>query len=86
VAFVSEAVNTLQRRAAGAGTDVWLQSPLYPDYYRQTFHFQTDGWLSAQSAAVYETSTETLFVGRQVRGPVTHFICLVHSVVFVTGH
>ena len=29
------------------------------------FHYQTDGWLSADSADVYETSTETLFLGRQ---------------------
>ena len=29
-----------------------------PDYYRQNFHFQTDGWLSDQSAApVNKTST-----------------------------
>lgn len=26
---------------------------------------QTDGWLSQQSAQVYELSTETLFIGRQ---------------------
>ena len=26
---------------------------------------QTDGWLSEQSAKVYEVSTETLFLGRQ---------------------
>ena len=26
---------------------------------------QTDGWLSSQSARIYESSTETLFVGRQ---------------------
>ena len=26
---------------------------------------QTDGWLSDKSASVYETSTETLFIGRQ---------------------
>lgn len=30
-----------------------------------TFHYQTDGWLSTRSAAVYETSTEALFFGRQ---------------------
>ena len=28
-------------------------------------HAQTDGWLSEQSAKVYEVSTETLFLGRQ---------------------
>jgi ubiquinone/menaquinone biosynthesis C-methylase UbiE len=47
------------------GTRVWLSSPLYPDYYLNTFHWQTDGWLSKESAKVYEVSTETLFVGRQ---------------------
>merc|ERR1719265_2920761 len=29
------------------------------------FHYQTDGWMSPSSAKVYETSTETLFLGRQ---------------------
>eukprot|EP00798_Chlamydomonas_sp_ICE-L_P005822 gene5822-6107_t len=30
-----------------------------------SYHYQTDGWLSDKSAAVYEHSTETLFFGRQ---------------------
>ena len=51
--------------AAAPETRVWLSSPLYPDYYLNTFHWQTDGWLSKASAEVYEVSTETLFVGRQ---------------------
>ena len=38
---------------------------LFPEYYRNDFHYQTDGWMSTRSASVYETSTETLFVGRQ---------------------
>jgi ubiquinone/menaquinone biosynthesis C-methylase UbiE len=29
------------------------------------FHYQTDGWLSSDSANAYEASTETLFLGRQ---------------------
>lgn len=33
--------------------------------YPQSWHYQTDGWLSPDSAAVYDTSTETLFIGRQ---------------------
>ena len=37
----------------------------YPDYYQNNFHFQGDGWMSSKSADVYETSTETLFLGRQ---------------------
>mmetsp|Transcript_14394 Transcript_14394/g.23769 ORF Transcript_14394/g.23769 Transcript_14394/m.23769 type:complete len:531 (+) Transcript_14394:51-1643(+) len=40
-------------------------SAIYPSYYLNDFHFQTDGWLSTTSAERYETSTETLFLGRQ---------------------
>ena len=34
-----------------------------PRYYRQNFHFQTDGWLSPRSATIYDTQVETLFTG-----------------------
>lgn len=34
-----------------------------PGYYQQNFHFQSDGWLSEGSAAVYDTQVETLFTG-----------------------
>jgi ubiquinone/menaquinone biosynthesis C-methylase UbiE len=34
-----------------------------PDYYRQNFHFQSDGWLSHESAAIYDTQVEVLFTG-----------------------
>jgi ubiquinone/menaquinone biosynthesis C-methylase UbiE len=34
-----------------------------PDYYRQNFHFQSDGWLSEESAAIYDTQVEVLFTG-----------------------
>jgi len=34
-----------------------------PDYYRQNFHFQSDGWLSDRSAALYDTQVEVLFTG-----------------------
>lgn len=65
VRFVSEAARTLERREQGSPDEVWFKSPYLPDYFQNTFHYQTDGWLSTKSAAVYETSTETLFVGRQ---------------------
>ena len=35
----------------------------YPDYYRRNFHFQTGGWLSAESARLYDYQVETLFLG-----------------------
>lgn len=34
-----------------------------PGYYRQHFHFQSDGWLSEESAALYDTQVEVLFTG-----------------------
>merc|ERR1719491_1058990 len=68
--FVSEAVDTLTRRNRGSEEDkrIWLtddKSDKYPDYYKTAFHYQTDGWMSQKSADIYETSTETLFLGRQ---------------------
>lgn len=64
-AFVTEATETLRRREEGRPESVWLKGLSLPDYFNNTFHYQTDGWLSSKSAGVYETSTETLFVGRQ---------------------
>jgi ubiquinone/menaquinone biosynthesis C-methylase UbiE len=37
---------------------------LRPDYYLQNFHFQTDGWLTEESADRYDTQVEVLFKGR----------------------
>jgi len=63
--FLREASDTLARNQAQADTKTWVEGSIYPDYYKHTFHYQTDGWFSADSAEVYETSTETLFLGRQ---------------------
>jgi ubiquinone/menaquinone biosynthesis C-methylase UbiE len=35
----------------------------YPDYYLQTFHYQTDGYLSDHSASLYDLQVEILFNG-----------------------
>jgi len=84
--FVNEAIATLARRNRQNEEDkkIWLSdeaSPkLYPEYYQNAFHYQTDGWMSRRSADVYETSTETLFLGRQdamqraTLPPVTSFV------------
>ncbi len=34
-----------------------------PAYYRQNFHFQSGGWLTDHSAAIYDTQVEVLFTG-----------------------
>jgi len=75
--FIREAVGTLGRRARAKEEDKQVRffkshpgtkehiSKLYPDYYQTAFHYQGEGWMSTESANVYETSTETLFLGRQ---------------------
>ncbi|KAI8475763.1 MAG: S-adenosyl-L-methionine-dependent methyltransferase [Monoraphidium minutum] len=64
--FINEAVGTLNRRLSEADASNWFSSDMYPKYYMDnTFHYQTDGWLSPRSATVYEFSTESLFFGRQ---------------------
>ena len=35
----------------------------YPSYYRRTYHWQSDGWLSDRSARLYDASVEFLFGG-----------------------
>jgi ubiquinone/menaquinone biosynthesis C-methylase UbiE len=55
------------------------RSRRYPAYFRRTFHWQTDGYLSRRSAELYDVSVEFLFMGcadvmrRQVIPPMTRF-------------
>ena len=51
--FLPEAAATLQRRVAEKPEEVWLSGTMYPQYYSKSFHYQSDGWLSSQSASVY---------------------------------
>ncbi|MCE8000797.1 MAG: class I SAM-dependent methyltransferase [Rhodobiaceae bacterium] len=52
----------------------------FPRYYLQNFHFQTDGWLSEDSANLYDTQVETLFAGtadamrRQALVPIAEYL------------
>ena len=51
-----------------------------PRYYQQNFHFQTDGWMSEESARLYDTQVEVLFSGatatmrRMGLVPIAHFM------------
>ncbi len=40
-----------------------INKELYPDYYLQNFHHQTDGYLSDHSAELYDLQVEILFNG-----------------------
>jgi ubiquinone/menaquinone biosynthesis C-methylase UbiE len=54
-----------RRRAQEAGDLEVAQDggTAYPDYYLRNFHYQTDGYLSAHSAALYDFQVEVLFNG-----------------------
>jgi len=51
-----------------------------PRYYLQNFHYQTDGWMSDESARIYDIQVESLFGGsanlmrRQTLVPLAKFI------------
>lgn len=51
-----------------------------PDYYAQDFHFQTGGYLSQESARLYDVQVETLFLGgaapmrREALRPIAEFM------------
>lgn len=52
----------------------------YPQYYRQNFHYQTDGYLSETSANLYDVQVEILFGGtadamrRRVIAPIARYL------------
>ncbi|HYH23050.1 MAG TPA: class I SAM-dependent methyltransferase [Azospirillum sp.] len=70
-AFFRDLPEVVRRRRAGIGFEVRENPPpmvetgaeKLPPYYRQNFHFQTDGYLSARSAQLYDHQVEVLFGG-----------------------
>lgn len=54
-----------KRRLGRRGVEVRSEAPegRYPAYYLQNFHFQTGGWLTEESARLYDTQVEILFTG-----------------------
>lgn len=64
--FLQDVAEVDRRRVAREGAEVRERldgSNRYPAYYRQNFHYQTDGWLSDESAKLYDHQVETLFTG-----------------------
>ncbi len=64
-AFLSDVPEVDRRRLDRNGVEVRdIADPeQFPTYYRQNFHYQSDGWLSDDSAAIYDTQVEALFTG-----------------------
>lgn len=79
--LVLDAPRILARRKRGDYKDLPpIDRDRYPAYYRRTFHWQTDGYLSEHSADLYDLGVELLFRGtadimrRQVIPPVTRHL------------
>ncbi|MCC7271974.1 MAG: class I SAM-dependent methyltransferase [Alphaproteobacteria bacterium] len=64
-AFLADLASVSARRRRGDHQEV-ARDPAFahlPRYYRQNFHYQTDGWLSERSARLYDFQVEVLFSG-----------------------
>ena len=66
-AFFKDVPDVARRRAEQAHQEVNERqngfTEALPRYYRQNFHFQTDGWLSERSARLYDFQVDVLFSG-----------------------
>jgi ubiquinone/menaquinone biosynthesis C-methylase UbiE len=64
---LADGIRLSARRSRGRTTEFNRQArellDELPRYYRRNFHFQTDGYLSERSAALYEHQVEMLFRG-----------------------
>ncbi len=65
IRYVADLPAIAKRRKAHAHDEVFrtTEPGRYPRYYLQNFHYQTDGYLSAKSAALYDHQVEVLFNG-----------------------
>jgi len=65
--FFRDLPNVDQRRLLRDGTEIRdiarEEGGRYPTYYLQNFHYQSGGWLTEESAKLYDTQVEILFGG-----------------------
>jgi ubiquinone/menaquinone biosynthesis C-methylase UbiE len=64
--YLKDAWEVDARRRRKGGREVPQRpnsAPNLPAYYLQNFHFQSGGWLSEESARLYDTQVEVLFTG-----------------------
>lgn len=59
--LVAQRMKTKKHKDFSSEAQGYLQS--VPDYYSRNFHFQTDGYLSQDSAKIYDHQVEILFNG-----------------------
>lgn len=71
-----------ERRLAGRSEEIaeYIDTKNLPSYYARNFHYQTDGYLSDESARLYDIQVDTLFVGtsgamrRAVLPPIAEYV------------
>lgn len=71
-----------ERRLAGRAEEAAAlpEAEGLPDYYARNFHYQTDGYLSEESAQIYDIQVDTLFIGtsgtmrRQALPPIAAYV------------
>ena len=63
--YLRDAAKVARRKAGRQHSEVMTEKARgeFPRYYLQNFHYQTDGWLSEDSAERYDMQVETLFTG-----------------------
>jgi ubiquinone/menaquinone biosynthesis C-methylase UbiE len=80
--FFSDAPRAAERKALGGSDEVYSPALAadFPDYFLQNFHYQTGGYLTEDSARLYDTQVEILFSGsanamrRQCLVPLSQFL------------
>jgi SAM-dependent methyltransferase len=81
-ALLRELPRVLRRRSAQNFEDLpaAARHERYPRYFQRNFHWQTDGYFSRHSAALYDAGVELLFMGtadvmrRQIIPPITRYV------------
>lgn len=63
VRFLADIPRVASRQKRHGHDEVRDRGGALPRYYRQNFHFQTDGYLSERSAKLYDFQVEALFAG-----------------------
>jgi len=61
--YLSDVPRVAERQKRRGHSDVGMKGRGLPRYFRQNFHFQTDGYLSDESAKLYDFQVEALFGG-----------------------
>jgi ubiquinone/menaquinone biosynthesis C-methylase UbiE len=78
--YLADIPRVAARRRRSGHSDLGTEGAGLPRYYRQNFHFQTDGYLSDDSAKLYDFQVEVLFAGtadamrRRAFVPIANFL------------